>query len=166
MNAIRPRLFSPTTTFWREWPRGRGTVTEVRFFTPQEAKAALPAVRPLVADLREAFTEYRFAREQVDELVRDHGEDPARVAGHPLQREAMTWRERASAADARVRVIISRINGLGADVKDPILGLVDFYAKREDGEVVLLCYRDDEDDLLYWHPIESGFAGRRPLEEL
>ena len=35
-----------------------------------------------------------------------------------------------------------------------------------DGEVVLLCYRDDEDDLRYWHPLDTGFAGRRPLEDL
>ena len=126
----------------------------------------LPAVRPLLADLREAFTEYRFAREQVDELSRDYGEDPARVAGHPAQREAMEWRERAAKADARVRELVAQLNELGADVKDPILGLIDFYAKRDDGEVVLLCYRDDEDDLRYWHPIETGFAGRRPLSEL
>ena len=141
-------------------------MADVRFFTPQEAKAALPAVRPLLAELRESFTAYRFAREQVDELSAMFGEDPARVAGHPQEREAMEWRERAAKADARVRETIAQLNELGADVKDPILGLIDFYAKRDDGEVVLLCYRDDEEDLRFWHSMDTGFAGRRPLDEL
>lgn len=126
----------------------------------------LPAVRPLLAELRETFTQYRFAREQVDELVGMYGEDPARVTGHPAQREGIEWRERATKADARVRELLGELNALGADVKDPILGLIDFYHKRDDGEVVLLCYRDDEDDLRYWHALDTGFAGRRPLDEL
>src|SRR5207247_1646174 len=90
---------------------------EVRFFTPEEAKRQISAVRPLLARLREDFTEYRFAREQVDELVRMYGEDPARVAGHPQQREAAEWRERAAKADARVREVVAELNALGADVK-------------------------------------------------
>jgi hypothetical protein len=47
-----------------------------------------------------------------------------------------------------------------------VLGLIDFPAQRRNGEVVLLCYRDDEDTIRFWHPLETGFAGRRPIEEL
>jgi len=31
---------------------------------------------------------------------------------------------------------------------------------------VLLCWRLGEDDIRYWHRVEDGFAGRRPVEEL
>lgn len=139
---------------------------DVWFFTPEEARATLPKLRPLLAELREAFHEYRFARQQVDELVGMFGEDPALVAGHPQEAETLRWKDAAERGDARVREALARIAELGADVKDPIVGLVDWYARRPStGETVLLCYRDDEEGLGYWHPLTTGFAGRRPLEE-
>jgi hypothetical protein len=141
-------------------------VDDVRYFTPDEARAVVPRLKPLLAELREAFHEYRFARQQVDELFAMFGEDPERVAGHPQAGEAKRWREAAALADAAVRAVLERISEMGADVKDPVLGLVDFYHKRDDGEVVLLCYRDDEETIDYWHPLTTGFAGRRPLAEL
>jgi len=137
-----------------------------RFFTPDEAKRTVPKLKPHLAELREAFHEYRFAREQVDELLSMYREDPSLVPGHPQQAEALRWKDAASRADARVRAALAEINDLGADVKDPIVGLVDFYHQRANGDIVLLCYRDDEDTIRYWHPLTTGFAGRRPIEEL
>lgn len=138
----------------------------MRFFTPDEARATLPRLKPLLAQLREAFHAYRFARAQVDELLAMFGEDPSHVAGHPQAAETRRWKMEAQQGDARVREAITKITALGADVKDPVIGLVDFYAKRPTtGETVLLCYRDDEVALDYWHPLTTGFAGRRPLAE-
>lgn len=139
---------------------------EPRFFSPEEARAVVPRLKPLLAQLRDAFHQYRFARAQVDELLSFYAEDPEEAPGHPQAEEMRRWRGEAVEADARVRLLLAEINELGADVKDPVLGLVDFYHRRPDGEVVLLCYRDDEDTIAYWHPIETGFAGRRPLAEL
>jgi hypothetical protein len=142
-------------------------MAEVRYFTAEEAQRALPLLKPLLAQLREAFHAYRFARAQVDELLSTYEEDPSLVTGHPMEQEARRWKAEAARADARVREALARIADLGADVKDPIVGLVDFYARRpRTGEIVLLCYRDDEDRLGWWHPLETGFAGRRPLDEL
>lgn len=137
-----------------------------RFFTPDEARRLLPTLRPLLAELRDAFHEYRFARQQVEDLRAQYAEDPADVEGHPAQAEAVRWHRAAEDHAARVEDVLARIRDHGADVKDPLLGLVDFYHRRADGEVVLLCYRDDEDDLRWWHPVDAGFAGRRPLAEL
>ncbi len=133
-------------------------------FTVEEAQAAIPTLKPLLARLREAFHAYKFAKEQADELVTLHGIDLASPQ-HPDFDEAQRWDIEREARSREVEGIISEINTLGADVKDPILGLVDFFAKRGN-DVVLLCFRDDEDAIHFWHPIESGFAGRRPLDEL
>ena len=54
------------------------------------------------------------------------------------------------------------IQALGAVVKDLELGLVDFPSLR-DGEEVFLCWRVGEDEIGFWHPVDEGFAGRRPL---
>lgn len=94
-----------------------------------------------------------------------HGEAVER-GGHPDFEEHRAWRQKEDALFARVQALVREANGLGADVKDPILGLVDFYHRRPDGQVVLLCYRDDEPDLAWWHPLDTGFGGRRPLSEL
>lgn len=135
------------------------------FFSPAEAAAAIPDLRPILARLRASYHEYVFAKAQVDELVSTHGES-LDSRGHPLHDEAQAWRTRASDLAGDVESLLAEANALGADVKDPILGLVDFYHRRADGSIVLLCYRDDEPALAWWHPLETGFAGRRPLSEL
>ena len=58
---------------------------------------------------------------------------------------------------------MNEIHGRGAIVKDLDEGLVDFPARRE-GEEILLCWRLGEDDVAFWHGLEEGFAGRRPID--
>jgi hypothetical protein len=60
---------------------------------------------------------------------------------------------------------VNEIHGLGAQVKDADEGLVDFPTLRGDEEV-LLCWKLGEDEIAYWHSLEDGFAGRRPLSDL
>ena len=50
-------------------------------------------------------------------------------------------------------------------VKDVDEGLIDFPARHGE-QVVLLCWRDGEDDVAWFHDLASGFAGRRPISEL
>ena len=57
---------------------------------------------------------------------------------------------------------VNAIHGHGAVVKDADDGLVDFPALRGD-EQVFLCWRVGEDEIEYWHGIDEGFAGRKPL---
>jgi len=42
-------------------------------------------------------------------------------------------------------------------------GLVDFYSLRDD-RPIFLCWRLGEDHIGHWHEIESGFAGRQPID--
>jgi len=58
---------------------------------------------------------------------------------------------------------IERLEGLGLLVKDLDRGLVDFPALRQNGEEVLLCWHVGEDAIAFWHGVEEGFAGRKPL---
>ncbi len=41
---------------------------------------------------------------------------------------------------------------------------MDFPSLRE-GEEVYLCWKLGEERIGYWHGIEEGFAGRKPLDE-
>jgi hypothetical protein len=59
---------------------------------------------------------------------------------------------------------LERIRALGGEVKDLDMGLVDFPGHRR-GEDILLCWRLGERQIAYWHTVEGGFAGRRPIDE-
>jgi hypothetical protein len=54
------------------------------------------------------------------------------------------------------------VQELGAVVKDPQIGLVDFYGRIE-GRLVWLCWRYGEESLRYYHELEAGYSGRQPL---
>ena len=71
---------------------------------------------------------------------------------------------------ARLRVLVEqitaaveRINEMGCLVKDLDVGLVDFYALRDD-EPVFLCWQFGEPAVTHWHPLDEGFAARQPLD--
>lgn len=64
----------------------------------------------------------------------------------------------------RIKFGIEAIVSLGIELKDIEQGLIDFPAIRH-GEIVYLCYRLDEQEIVAWHTLESGFAGRQPLDE-
>ena len=58
---------------------------------------------------------------------------------------------------------VERVAALGCLVKDLDQGLVDFFSMQED-EPVFLCWQFGEPGVVHWHPIDEGFAGRRPIE--
>lgn len=59
---------------------------------------------------------------------------------------------------------VDEIQQTGCVVKDLDTGLVDFPSLRG-GEKVYLCWKLGEARIEYWHGIEEGFAGRKPLDD-
>ena len=57
---------------------------------------------------------------------------------------------------------VGELQELGLLVKDLDEGLLDFPTLR-DGEEALLCWRLGEEEVGFWHSLEDGFAGRKPL---
>ena len=52
---------------------------------------------------------------------------------------------------------------MACELKDIEQGLIDFRTERE-GREVYLCWKLGEPDIRWWHELDAGFAGRRPLE--
>ncbi|MBS3105295.1 DUF2203 domain-containing protein [Candidatus Woesearchaeota archaeon] len=50
-------------------------------------------------------------------------------------------------------------------LKDLEQGMVDFYCKFENRDV-LLCWKFGEERVKVWHETDSGFAGRKPIIDL
>lgn len=129
-----------------------------RYFTLSEANELLPEVRPLAESLVEHRRGMREAAERRARLT-------ARIAGNggdldpqePGELDEQFERESQAVAQAA-----ASLQQLGVLVKDLDTGLVDFPA-RHGGEDVLLCWQLGEDEIAWWHRVEDGFAGRRPL---
>lgn len=120
-------------------------------FTVEEANAALESVRPLILEiqrLRDRAVVEATPAAPVLKLRRQNGGGAAAnaflAALNDLNRE------------------IERLWNQGIHLKDLEKGLVDFPAIL-DGREVYLCWHLGEEKVEYWHELDSGFAGRRPL---
>jgi hypothetical protein len=131
----------------------------VQFFTENEANEALANVRPLVERLvtvRRRLVHLGGRLERVRARVAGNGGlDPERV--RDLQ-------EQAADLAAEIASIVADLEEVGVQVKDLDRGLIDFPAHHPDlDETVLLCWQLGEEAVEYWHGLEEGFAGRKPL---
>ena len=113
----------------------------------------------IVARLQEIFAQFkRYARDQ---------SYPAALRqsnGHPLP-ETPAELPSARVVDsmsAEAESLVDEIFDLGVALKDVEQGLVDFPAIR-DGRIVYLCWKQGEDEIRFWHDVDTGFAGRQPL---
>jgi hypothetical protein len=129
-----------------------------RYFTPTEANELLAEVRPLVESLVEHRQEMRLAAERRARLT-------ARIAGNGGDldpQEPGELDEQFQHESQAVKQAAEQLERLGVQVKDLDRGLIDFPALH-DGEEVLLCWQVGEDEVAYWHGLDEGFAGRKPL---
>jgi hypothetical protein len=129
-----------------------------RYFTVEEANAALAEVRPLTEELvahRRALVELQERQAAVTTRIAGNG-------GNVEPSELQEVQERLDEEVAGIARCVARIHELGALVKDLDDGLVDFPARRG-GEDVLLCWRLGEEEIEFWHGLDEGFSGRKPL---
>ena len=133
-----------------------------RVFTVEEANGLLGQVVPLVEQLQGIQRSIIRINEQRDSAK----EQLTQSNGHPIdeikkQLEELTKRQ-MHLLEA-FQSALQQLEALGCQLKDVNTGLVDFYSLRN-GEPVLLCWRLGEDRVKFWHTLEEGYAGRRPLE--
>jgi hypothetical protein len=122
-----------------------------RHFTVEEANALLPRLEDVLGELREArdqLTDAELHEALAGAAPGNGGGEPGREVGE---------------AFLQVRRLLLGLEEAGIVVRDIDRGLVDFPAVL-DGEEVYLCWRSGEDQVEFWHDLESGFAGRQPLD--
>jgi hypothetical protein len=129
-----------------------------RTFTPDEANAALVELRPVVERMVQHRRNLTAAQQLQTELVTRIAGNGGDMMPSDLREAAETIQREASA----IAECAERINAAGAEVKSLEEGLLDFPAKRGD-EDVLLCWKLGEDEIGYWHGVDEGFSGRKPL---
>lgn len=129
-------------------------------FTPEEANRLLPRIEPLV---RELVEKRRALRGQQEALAAFQAKARGN-GGVSRGPEVVAARQAAERIAAQLRQGIEEVQAFGCVLKDLEMGLVDFPAVR-DGAEVYLCWRLGEDRIAFWHGIDEGYAGRKPLIE-
>ena len=122
-----------------------------RLFSVDEANALLPRLQEMLRDLAVHREAMREKAPHVEPILRAAGSNGGGKVGSEYGVEAY-----------RLYRAIERIRGLGVLLKDLDTGLLNFPHER-DGRVVFLCWHPPEESVAYWHEIEAGYPGRRPL---
>lgn len=126
-----------------------------RLFTVHEANDLLPKLRPLIEQVLENIRRLKGASESV---IRRDGLDPEA----PNLMNRLRDDSEIAKLIGQVKGWVDEINSYGCVCKGVEQGLIDFPCLLGT-EVVFLCWQIGEPAVSYWHRIEDGFAGRKPL---
>ena len=130
-------------------------------FTLAEAQRLIPRLEPLLRSAIELKAAYSKAEHDVNE-VRSRA---AAMGGVVLDRERIAGaKDRRDNAVAGLRAILEEIGETGCLVKDLDTGLLDFPTVFR-GTEVYLCWRLGEPAIEFWHGVEEGFRGRKPIDQ-
>src|SRR5580704_3122054 len=130
-------------------------------FTLEAVNALLPRLKSLMAtqlerrvEIEEQLGRLAKAVGAVPDVIEMEESDPPQVRrlkeglAERVEKYQSAWRE---------------IEDMGAVLKDPRTGLVDFYG-QVDGKFVWLCWRYGEDAVTHYHGLDEGFASRKRIE--
>jgi hypothetical protein len=121
-----------------------------RHYTLEEARERLPWVMDRLAALRSAR-----------ERLTDEGARATLGESAPGNGGGRAGRD-VGEGFLDVQAGVAEFEELDIVLRDLDRGLVDFPSLR-DGNEIYLCWIDGESDIEFWHELDAGFAGRRPL---
>jgi hypothetical protein len=127
-------------------------VTHKRHYSLEEATEALPLVVELVERMRRARSRLTDAEARAalsDATPTNGGGNPGRTVSEGF---------------LELRETLIGLQAMDVVLRDLEAGLIDFPALR-DGREVYLCWQEGEDEIAFWHEVDAGFAGRRPLDD-
>jgi hypothetical protein len=131
-----------------------------KLFTLSEANQMLPSLGPLVRRL----VEHRQALQEHQQVLGEFRAAVGRSGGGMPGGRFAEARIEAERLTGKIADGIRQIEEWGCVIKDLDQGLVDFPSHRA-GQTVFLCWRLGEGSIQYWHGLEEGFAGRKPLDQ-
>ena len=117
-----------------------------RTFTLDEARQVLDAIRPALDELVEV---------RADLATRAHRHNQGENVSIPD----------IKALEARMGELLDGCRARGVQVKGYAPLLLDFPMELGD-RTVLLCWLEGDDEIGWYHELELGFMGRRPLDQL
>jgi hypothetical protein len=118
----------------------------IKYVTREEANRTLPLVRKIVKDI----LDYSFELKTISDST------PGELEENKEARYLIS----------SIKSFMRELEEIGCSYKDWnfSIGLVDFPSKIE-GEEVFLCWKSDEENILYYHGHDEGFKERKLIPE-
>ena len=135
-----------------------------RFYDIDAADAAIPELEGILARLGGQRTELVRLRDEVL-TGSGQGEWASTAVADRSAPELRVTRLRMQGLIDQMAADVARIDALGLTLRDIERGLVDFPALAS-GRQIWLCWQRGERAIGWWHSLDTGFSGRRPLSEL
>jgi len=130
----------------------------MRYYDLDAANARISELRPVLEALRDDRDDVAESQRQLSRFRATNGSSDHAAE---LERREDHVREVVQ----RMTQSVAQIEAWGVTLRDISSGLVDFPALAM-GRPIWLCWRLGEGDIDWWHELEAGIAGRRPLAEL
>jgi hypothetical protein len=132
-----------------------------RYFTRDEAERLLPKIERLLGEALSLKAEFQ----ESDDALRTTTRDIMMRGGMMMDRDRiLKIRERRELSATRLNAVLEAVQEEGCQVKDLDIGLLDFPTLYR-GEEVLLCWRLGESRIDFWHGLQEGFRGRKPIDD-
>jgi hypothetical protein len=124
----------------------------MKLFTVKEANALLPSLIPNLERIQRLYERLSLLRDSA-KLAAAASDSGGGMAGGTFYVKTLY----------EIGKLTTELHEKGVQLKDYSRGLIDFPSMKDD-RVVLLCWQLGEgEDIEWWHEVDAGFAGRRPL---
>jgi len=132
-----------------------------RFFTLQQAEKLLPEVEAALQQTVALRSEYQAA-----ETEWQHFSKRIALLGGVLvdHSQPVAHKQRRDESARRLKAAIENVQEFGCLVKDLDIGLIDFPTLLN-GVEVYLCWKLGESGIHFWHGVDEGFRGRKPIDQ-
>jgi hypothetical protein len=127
-----------------------------KLFTVEQANATLPLVRAITSDLVQLARDVIDRRQRLVELTAGRTLEQ----GDPYADELIQVQEELDGDLRRIQGYVDELVQLGVEPKGASEGLVDFPSVL-DGRPIYLCWKLGEREVMYWHELDAGYAGRK-----
>jgi|SRR5678816_3091249 len=121
-----------------------------KHYTREEARALLPQIREWLKHLAQVRNWMEECERKVQHLLKA-GAD---VGGELANNWVRLYTE--------LHKLVREFSRREIQLKDLDRGLIDFPAIIS-GREVFLCWEQDEEDIEFWHDLDTGYAGRERL---
>ncbi len=123
-----------------------------QFFTISEANDLLPDI----------IKKYEYVMAKRDDVQKiEHSIQTSMIADKSLQ-GYVEMKQQLNTAITKLYESIEILEDTGIVIKSLEQGLLDFPSKRFNDEI-WLCWKYGETEVKFWHELDSGFMGRKPI---
>jgi hypothetical protein len=132
-----------------------------RRFTLSEAESLLPEIETLLRQAVGLKAQYLEAEQRIQAQTQRVAMQGGVIVDRAAVLEKRAGRDRLGEG---LKSAVERLHEFGCVIKDLDIGLVDFVTLFR-GREVYLCWRMGEAGIRYWHGMDEGFAGRKPIDQ-